>query len=98
MGADPLIAFLARAELLMERIEAALPHALEQPDWSRSIAFRYRQRRSGRGVIAPIAHIGAISLADLKEIEPQKEKIYRNTEQFDPGLPACLCRPGIAPD
>ncbi|MBK6323619.1 MAG: ATP-binding protein [Burkholderiales bacterium] len=88
MGADPLIAFLARAELLMERIEAALPHALEQPDWSRSIAFRYRQRRSGRGVIAPIAHIGAISLADLKEIEPQKEKIYRNTEQFVRGLPA----------
>ena len=85
---DPLIAFLARAELLMERIEAALPHALEQPDWSQSIAFRYRQRRSGRGVITPIAHIGAISLADLKEIEPQKEKIYRNTEQFVRGLPA----------
>ncbi len=83
-----LIAFLARAEQLMERIEAALPHGLEQPDWSASIAFRYRRRSSGRGVIAPVAHIGAISLADLKEIDAQKEKIQRNTEQFVTGLPA----------
>ncbi len=85
---EPLIAFLARAELLMERIEAALPHALVQPDWSQSIAFRYRRRSSGQGVIAPIAHVGAISLADLKEIDAQKEKIQRNTEQFVRGVPA----------
>lgn len=88
MTSEPLIAFLARAELLMERIEAALPHALVQPDWSQSIAFRYRRRSSGQGVIAPIAHVGAISLADLKEIDAQKEKIQRNTEQFVRGLPA----------
>lgn len=85
---EPLIAFLARAELLMERIEAALPHALVQPDWSQSIAFRYRRRSSGQGVIAPIAHVGAMRLEDLKEIDAQKEKIQRNTEQFVRGLPA----------
>ncbi|MCF8154982.1 MAG: ATP-binding protein [Rhodoferax sp.] len=85
---DRLIAFLARAEQLMERIEAALPHALVQPDWSRSIAFRYRRRSSGQGVIAPVGHIGAMSLTDLKEIDAQKEKIQRNTEQFVQGLPA----------
>lgn len=85
---EPLIAFLARAELLMERIEAALPHALVQPDWSQSIAFRYRRRSSGQGVIAPIAHIGAMRLEDLKEIDAQKEKIQRNTEQFVRGLTA----------
>lgn len=85
---EPLIAFLARAELLMERIEAALPHALLQPDWSRSIAFRYRRRSSGQGVIAPIAHIGAMRLEDLKEVDVQKKKIQRNTEQFVRGLPA----------
>jgi len=85
---EPLIAFLARAELLMERIEAALPHGLVQPDWGQSIAFRYRRRSSGQGIIAPIAHVGAISLVDLKEIDVQKEKIYRNTEQFVRGLPA----------
>jgi predicted AAA+ superfamily ATPase len=85
---DRLIAFLARAEKLMERIEAALPHPLLQPDWSRSIAFRYRRRSSGQGVIAPVGHIGAMSLNDLKEIDIQKEKIQRNTEQFVHGLPA----------
>ncbi len=85
---DPLIAFLARAEKLMERIESALPHALEQPNWDASIAFRYRRRSSGQGVIAAVRHIGAISLDDLKEIDVQKDKIQRNTEQFVRGLPA----------
>jgi predicted AAA+ superfamily ATPase len=86
---DRLIAFLARAEQLMERIEAVLPqNTLAQPDWSRSIAFRYRRRSSGQGVIAPVAHIGAMSLSDLREIDAQKEKIQRNTEQFVRGLPA----------
>ena len=83
-----LTAFLARAEQLMERIEAALPNALQQPDWGASIAFRYRRRSSGHGVIAPVRHIGVIALDDLKEIDPQKEKIQRNTEQFVRGLPA----------
>ena len=83
-----MTAFLARAEQLMARIEAALPHGLQQPDWGASIAFRYRRRSSGQGVIAPVAHIGAMGLDDLKEIDPQKEKIQRNTEQFVRGLPA----------
>ena len=85
---DRLTAFLSRAEQLMERIESALPHGLLQPDWNASIAFRYRRRSAGQGVIAPVGHIGAISLADLKEIDAQKEKIQRNTEQFVRGLPA----------
>ena len=33
-------------------------------------------------------HIGAMSLEDLKEIDIQKEKIRRNTEQFVRGFPA----------
>ncbi len=85
---DKLTAFLARAEQLMGRIEAALPHRLEQPDWSASIAFRYRRRSSGHGVIAPVGHIAAMGLSDLKEIDAQKEKIQRNTAQFVQGLPA----------
>ena len=85
---DQLTAFLARAEQLMERVEAALPHRLLEPDWSASIAFRYRRRSSGQGLIAPMRHIGAMSLEDLKEIDIQKEKIRRNTEQFVRGFPA----------
>ena len=85
---DALQSFLARAEQLMARIEAALPQGLEQPDWSASIAFRYRRRANGRGVLAPVQHIGAIALDDLKEIDAQKEKIERNTAHFVRGLPA----------
>ena len=77
-----------RAEQLMERIEAALPRGLASPDWSASVAFRYRKRSSGQGLLAPVRHVGAMRLADLKEIEPQKEKIQRNTLQFVNGQPA----------
>ena len=85
---DLLIAFLARAEKLMDRIEAALPHAIAEPDWHASVAFRYRRRGSGQGVIAPVRHVAAMGLNDLKEIDPQKEKIVRNTQQFVGGRPA----------
>jgi predicted AAA+ superfamily ATPase len=79
---------LLRAEHLMARIESILPQPLSQPDWGASIAFRYRKRSSGHGVIEPVRHVGAMKLEDLKEIDQQKEKIQRNTEQFVSGLPA----------
>ncbi len=85
---DQLLQFLARVETFMVRVEASLPHGLEQPDWSASIAFRYRRRSSGQGVISAVRHIGAMALEDLKEIDPQKDKIQRNTAQFVDGLPA----------
>ena len=79
---DALERFIARAELFMSRVEASLPHTLTAPDWNASIAFRYRRRSSGQGVMAPVAHVGAMSLDDLREIDAQKEKIRRNTAQF----------------
>jgi predicted AAA+ superfamily ATPase len=79
---------LARAEQLINRIEAVLPQALSAPDWSASVAYRYRKRSSGHGVLEPVRHVGAMRLSDLKEIEPQKEKIQRNTEHFVSGQPA----------
>ena len=85
---DQLTAFLTRAELFMARVEAALPHGLCEPDWNASIAFRYRRRASGQGVIAAVHHVGAMQLADLREVEQQKEKIRRNTQQFVRGAPA----------
>lgn len=80
--------FFARAEQFMARVEASLLHTMEPPDWSASVAFRYRKRSSGQGVLTPIRHIGAMRLDDLKEIDAQKEKIHRNTAQFVQGLPA----------
>lgn len=79
---------LLRAEHLMVRIESILPQPLSQPDWGASIAFRYRKRSSGHGVIEPVRHVGAMKLEHLKEIDQQKEKIQRNTQQFVSGLPA----------
>jgi uncharacterized protein len=83
-----LASFLARAELFMARVEASLPHGVETPDWNASVAFRYRRRRSGQGVITPVQHIGAMALDDLREIDDQKEKIHRNTAQFVRGATA----------
>jgi predicted AAA+ superfamily ATPase len=79
---------LLRAETLMARIEAVLPQALHAPDWHASIAFRYRKRNTGHGVLEPVKHVAKLSLDDLKEIDIQKEKIQRNTQQFVQGLPA----------
>ncbi|MDO9143249.1 ATP-binding protein [Rhodoferax sp.] len=73
---------LLRAEQLISRIEAVLPQAVSQPDWTASSAFRYRKRSSGRATLEPVRHVGVMALSDLKEIEPQKEKIHRNTRQF----------------
>ena len=79
---------LARVESLMSRIESVLPQPLSAPDWQASVAFRYRKRSSGHGALEPVRHLGALGLSDLKEIDDQKEKIQRNTEQFVSGVPA----------
>ena len=79
---------LQRAEALMQRIESVLPQPLQAPDWSASVAYRYRKRSSGHGTLEPVRHVAQLGLQDLKEIDQQKEKIQRNTEQFVNGLPA----------
>lgn len=79
---------IERAEQLIARIESVLPQPLGAPDWSTAIAWRYRKRSSGHGTLEPVRHVAAMQLADLKEIDPQKEKIERNTQQFVAGKPA----------
>ena len=79
---------LARVESLIDRIEAVLPGPLAAPDWSAAVAFRYRKRSSGHGSLEAVRHLATMRLADLKEIDGQKEKIYRNTAQFVAGQPA----------
>ena len=79
---------IVRAEALISRIESVLPQPLTAPDWSASIAYRYRKRSSGHGSLEPVRHIGHMALGDLKEINDQKAKIQRNTEQFVNGKPA----------
>jgi predicted AAA+ superfamily ATPase len=85
---DSMERLISRVETLVQRIEAVLPQPLSAPDWAAAVAWRYRRRSSGHGALVPVLHTSSISLADLKEIEDQKEKIQRNTEQFVSGLPA----------
>ncbi len=79
---------MGRVESLINRIESVLPQPLSAPDWSASVAYRYRKRSSGHGTLEPVRHLGSMSLSDLQEIDGQKEKIRRNTEQFVSGQPA----------
>jgi len=79
---------LAKVSQLVDRIEAVLPQPLSAPDWNAAIAWRYRKRSSGHGVLEPVRHVSDMGLADLQEIDGQKEKMQRNTEQFVRGLPA----------
>jgi predicted AAA+ superfamily ATPase len=85
----PLEQFLVRAEALLARVEAVLPptHARE-PDWKRSVAFRWRKRAGGAGYLQPVMHAAAIALSDLHQIGPQKQQIEQNTRQFVAGRPA----------
>ena len=86
---SPLERLVVRAEQLMQRIEAVLPQALQAPtDWNDAIAWRYRKRANGCGVLEPVRHVGAMQLSDLQNIDVQKEKIARNTEQFVSGRTA----------
>jgi predicted AAA+ superfamily ATPase len=80
----PLESLIARAEALIGRLEAVLPHPPHAPDWAASVAFRYR-RRGNAGVLEPVRHVATIRLADLHEIEPQKHRLLRNTAQFVAG-------------
>ena len=79
---------IERAEQLVARIESVLPQALRAPDWSLAVAWRYRKRASGHGVLEPVRHIASVSLGDLREIDDQKEKMQRNIDQFVQGRPA----------
>ncbi len=78
---------ISRAEHVLSRLEAVLPHPLQAPDWQASVAFRYRKRGSS-GWLQPVRHVAGIRLDDLKEVEPQKERLRRNTAQFVAGQPA----------
>lgn len=86
-SASSFDSLILRAEALLSRLEMVLPQPLQAPDWQASVAFRYR-RRAGRGVLEPVRHVGRITLADLKEVDGQKERLVRNTAQFVAGRSA----------
>jgi predicted AAA+ superfamily ATPase len=92
---DPTLqALLRRADGLLARLEGLLPAPAADPDWPASIAFRYRRRAPGafgagaRGALEPVRHVAPIALANLKEVDAQKERLRANTAQFVAGRSA----------
>jgi len=91
---SPLAALLARAEGVLARLETLLPTPAAEPDWSASIAFRYRKRPAcalagaRAGVLEPVRHVAPIALDDLREVDAQKERLRANTGQFMAGRSA----------
>jgi len=89
-----LEALLARAEGVLARLEGLLPAPAAEPDWSASIAFRYRKRPAGAlagahaGLLEPVRHVAPIALDNLREVDAQKERLRANTAQFVAGRPA----------
>jgi len=83
--ASEMESLIARAESLLVRLEGLLPAPAPETDWSAQ-AFRWR-RQQGRGFLQAVAHPHRIHLADLQDIEPQKQQLVTNTRQFLRGLP-----------
>ncbi|MFZ2266137.1 MAG: ATP-binding protein [Azonexus sp.] len=77
----------ARAEAVLARFEATLPPTSPLPDWDVAVAFRWR-KTNGRGWLQPVRHPHPICLADLNNIDDQKERIALNTQQFVAGRSA----------
>jgi len=85
---DKLDQFLDRAATLLARVEVLLPTMQQTaPDWSVAVAFRW-QRRNGRGALHAVHHLHKITLADLQDIDQQKQRVEQNTRQFVQGKPA----------
>jgi len=86
MSPSDLARLIARAEQVLTRLESALPAPPEPPDW-RATAYRWR-RRNGIGRLEAVHHPHRIRLADLKNIDDQKQRLVQNTRQFVAGRSA----------
>ena len=73
-----------RVDALITRLEAVLPQPLSAPNWAASTAFRYR-KRSGICRLEPVRQVASIELDELSEVDAQKDRLVRNTEQFVDG-------------
>src|SRR3546814_14763877 len=75
-----LSTLISRAERVLAQLEAWLPPAPPDIDWS-AHAFRWRKRGS-RGWLDAVQNVSTIHLEDLQHIERQKDIIDRNTLHF----------------
>ena len=81
-----LLAFLSRANTLMQQLEATLPPALPAVDWT-ATAFRWHSHQ-GRGGLVAVGAPHCLALDTLAGVEVQKAQLLRNTRQFVQGRSA----------
>ncbi|NYT68567.1 ATP-binding protein [Pusillimonas noertemannii] len=86
MSALDLTTLVERAERVLAQLEAWLPPAPPETDWS-AHAYRWR-KRGARGWLDAVKQVSRIEAGDLQHIERQKGIIDRNTRQFIEGKPA----------
>ena len=86
MTALDLTTLVQRAERVLAQLEAWLPPAPPEIDWT-AHAFRWRKRGS-KGWLDAIRQVSRIEVDDLQHIERQKAIIDRNTRHFLEGKPA----------
>lgn len=86
MSSIDLTTLISRAERVLAQLEAWLPPAPPETDWSAQ-AFRWRKRGS-RGWLDAVRHVSRIHTQDLQHIDRQKDIIDRNTRHFLAGKPA----------
>src|SRR6218665_655550 len=78
---------IAELQRLVSTLESAIPAPAPKPDFAQGQAFRWRAHPHG-GYLETVRDLSPIRLDDLRNIEPQKAEIRRNTEQIVKGLPA----------
>lgn len=79
--------FLARADVLMTRLEPLLPALRPTIDWQGTLAARWVH--DGRsGYLSPLKVSLDLQLSDLIGVDRQRAQLARNTQQFIQGLPA----------
>lgn len=77
---------ISRAEGLICKLEALLPSAQPQVDWT-ATAWRWIMTNN-KGYLQAVAHPHQIQLANVHFVDKQKAEIVRNTRQFLAGFPA----------
>ncbi|NYT82393.1 ATP-binding protein [Alcaligenaceae bacterium] len=86
MTAYDLSTLIGRAERVLAQLEAWLPPAPPEIDWT-AHAFRWR-KRGARGWLDAVRNVSTIHQEDLQHIERQKAIIDRNTRHFLDKKPA----------
>jgi predicted AAA+ superfamily ATPase len=80
VSSTDLTTLISRAERVLTQLEAWLPAAPPETDWS-AHAFRWR-KRGARGWLDAVKNISHIAVEDLQHIDRQKSIIERNTRNF----------------